>query len=129
VFAKKGELLMIQNEIEFSAKQIALIDSGEAEIFLENVNTNNQIYAKIFCEDEKMTGVYFCCTAYGGLRASISFESENDAFNEQIVKLMQSTLTIAKMNSCSIWIRNSNKKSIELLKERFNGFCKPARQL
>jgi len=107
---------MEQSQIERAAALIGRIDSGERSIFLDSVNTENQIECKIFGETE---GVFFSGTAYKGLRISISFEADTEAFNEEIAALVRSSLKKANRTDCKIWIRNENRKIIEFLKDEF----------
>ncbi len=107
-----------QDQIEFAASQIGYIDSGEKGVFLDTVNTENQIEAKIF-HNGGMAGVFYSCVIFGGLRMHISFETDTGEFNEDLAICVQSALKKADMASCSIWIFNEDKKIIRFLKERF----------
>jgi GNAT superfamily N-acetyltransferase len=112
----KKEVKMGQSQIERAAALIGRIDSGERSIFLDSVHTESQIEYKIFGE---MAGVFFSGIAYKGLRISISFEADTEAFNEEIAALVRSSLQKANRTECAIWIRNENRKIIEFLKQEF----------
>ena len=107
------------NQIEFAANQIALIDSGEKGVFLETVNTDKQIDAHIFGEKEAAAGVYFSSAVFGGIRVNISFTHDVDTFNADLAELVENTLRKSGSSSCSIYLRNSNRKIIEFLKKKF----------
>ena len=106
-------------QIEFASEQIGLIDSGEKHIFLETVNTDKQIDANILNKGE-LSGVYFSCTIYDGVRIHISLNMDTDIVNEEISELIKSTLQKSCFSSCSIWIWNKNRKITEYLIEKFN---------
>jgi len=105
-------------QIEFVANQIGLIDSGEKGVFLETVNTDKQIDARIFHENE-VSGVYFSCTIFNGVRISIVFNEDADTYNADLATLVESTLQKAASSSCLICVWNKNRKIIEFLKEKF----------
>ena len=105
-------------QIEFIANQIGLIDSGEKGVFLETVNTDKQIDAHIFHENE-VSGVYFSCTIFDGVRISIVFNDDADTYNADLAALVESTLQKAASSSCLICVWNKNRKIIEFLKEKF----------
>ena len=105
-------------QIEFTANQIGLIDSGEKGVFLETVNTEKQIDAHIF-HDKEATGVYFSCAIYGGVRISIVFNDDIDAYNTDLAMLVETTLQKATSTSCLICVWNKNRRIIEFLKEKF----------
>jgi ribosomal protein S18 acetylase RimI-like enzyme len=109
------------NQIEYAALQIGLIDSGERDIFLKKVNTDDQVDIKLLCDGD-VTGVYFSCFFYGDSRVhvAISCSEDTDRYNEEISSCVLSSLEKTKLSSCSIWIRNENKKVIQYLKERFH---------
>ena len=106
------------NQIEIAASLLGTIDSGERSILLDVVNTENQVEAKILIHDG-ITGVFFSCYIFDGLRIDIALENDTDAFNDEMAALIQSTLRSSGFTSCSIWIRNENTKIIEFLKKRF----------
>jgi len=106
-------------QIEFTANQIGLIDSGEKGVFLETINTDKQIDAHIF-HDKDVMGVYFSCTIFGGVRISIVFDNDVDNYNEDLAALVENTLQKAASSSCLICIWNKNHKIIEFLKKKFN---------
>jgi len=105
-------------QIEIAGNQIGLIDSGEKEVFFEAVNTDKQINARIF-HDRDLSGIYFSCTIFGGVRISIVFNHDTDAYNDDIAALIQTTLQKADSSSCLICVWNKNRKIIESLKEKF----------
>jgi len=105
-------------QIEFTANQIGLIDSGEKGVFLETVNTDKQIDARIFHAND-ISGVYFSCAIFGGVRISIVFNDDVDAYNADLAALVESTLQKAVSSSCLICVWNKNRKIIEFLKEKF----------
>lgn len=108
-----------QEQIDFAAMQIGRIDGGERGIFLDTVNTESQIEARVF-EDGAMAGVFYSCHMYGGLRMHISFETDTDQFNEELTSCVQSALRHSGMVSGQIWIRNGNRKIIDFLKKRLH---------
>jgi len=109
---------LTEKQIQFAASQIGYIDSGERNLFLDSVNTEGQVEAEIFNNGE-MTGVFYSDTAYNGLRIRISFTVDTDRFNDHLVSRVKSSMKKASVTSCSIWIRNNNKKIIEFLKKYF----------
>ena len=106
-------------QINIAATQIGLIDSGEKGVFLETVNTDKQINAHIFYEKEAV-GVYFSSAVFGGIRVNISFSHDVDTFNADLAELVEKTLRKSGSSSCSIYLRNSNRKIIEFLKKKFS---------
>jgi len=105
---------MDQAQIGYAAALIGRIDSGERGIFLDSVNTETQVEARLFDG-----GVFYGCTAYKGLRIHIAFEENTDAFNEEIAALVRSSLKKSGSASCAIWIWNDNRKIIAFLKDEF----------
>ena len=112
-------MIFTQGQIEFAALQINRIDSGEKNLFLDSVNTEHQIEAKIFY-DNGMAGVLYGCTIYNGLRIRISFEEDTIKFNDEIALCVRSALKKANVTSCDLWIYNGNRKIIGFLKKEFN---------
>ena len=106
-------------QIEFASYQIGLIDSGEKAIFLETVNTDKQINSNVFHNDN-ISGVYFSCVIFDGVRIHISFNMDTDMFNEDITALIYSTLQKSGFSSCLIWVWNKNRKIIDFLKDKFH---------
>ena len=104
-----------QAQIDYAAALIGRIDSGERGIFLESVNTEAQAEAKVF-----PGGVFYSCTAYKGLRIHVAFETDTDAFNEELAALVQSSLKKTNSTNCVIWLWNGNRKIIKYLKEAFH---------
>ena len=111
-------MILNQIEIEAAALLIGAIDGGEKDIFLDTLNTENQVEAKIFGQDN-VTGVFYSCSIFGGLRVYIAFETDTGVFNEDLEALVQSALRSSGFSSCLIWIRNENTKIIEFLKAQF----------
>ncbi len=109
---------MDQAQIDFAAALIERIDSGEKHIFLETVNTPSQAEAKVF-RDSAGGGVFYACSVYGGLRMGISFEADTERYNGELAALTRSALAKSGSTSCSIWVRNENRRIIEFLKETF----------
>lgn len=107
---------MDQTQIEYAAALIGRIDSGEKSIFLDSVNTETQVEARLFPE-----GIFYSCTAYKkGLRIHIAFEMDTDAYNEEVAALVRGSLKKTGKTSCVLWIWNDNRKIIEHLKEAFH---------
>ena len=104
-----------QAQIDYAAALIGRIDSGERSIFLESVNTEAQVEAKLF-----PGGVFYGGTAYKGLRIHIVFETDTGAFNEELAALVRGALKKTGKTSCAIWLWNGNRKIIEHLKEAFH---------
>lgn len=108
-----------KSQIEFAAEQIGRIDSGEKSIFLENINTQNCIEAKIL-GNGYMSGVFFSCMFYGNLRVHIAFSNDTDEFNKELAELIRLSLKKANKDSAMIWLRNENIKIFEHIKNEFN---------
>jgi GNAT superfamily N-acetyltransferase len=108
-----------QSLIDYAAQMISKIDSGEANVFLEAVNTDKQVEMKIF-EKDKPVGVFFSCEIYGGLRASLALAEDTDEFNEETAELIERSIRKSALALGSLWIRNENRIVIEYLKERFH---------
>ena len=106
---------MDQAQIDYAASLIGRIDSGERGIFLDSVNTEAQVEARLF-----PGGIFYSGTAYKGLRISIAFEEDTDAFHEEIAALVRASLKKSNSTGCVIWIWNGNRKIIEFLKEAFH---------
>jgi len=108
---------MTQAQIDYAAALIGRIDSGERNVFLDSVNTEKQIEAKIFGEAQ---GVFFSCMFERGLRIHIAFEADTDEFNGEIAALVRGSLKKTGSTGCALWIWNDNRKIIEHLKEAFH---------
>ena len=108
-----------QDQINAAASLIGYIDSGERNLFLDSVNTEHQVEAKIFYDDG-MVGVLYGCTVYKSLRIRISFEKDTEKFNAELASCVRSALKKADLTTCDLWIRNENRKIIEFLKEYFH---------
>jgi GNAT superfamily N-acetyltransferase len=108
-----------KSQIDFSASLIGMIDSKEKSIFLETVNTKNQIEATIFYDGD-VTGVYYSCLYFNELRVHISFNSDTDKFNEIIATFIHSSMSKCNMSSCIIWTAKEYRKNRNFLKGRFN---------
>ena len=106
---------MDRAQIEYAAALIGRIDSGERGIFLDSVNTENQVEARLF-----PGGIFYSCTAYKGLRIHIAFETDTDAFNGELAALVRASLKKSGSTRCVLWIWNDNRKIIEHLKEAFH---------
>ena len=106
-----------QAQIDYAAGMILRIDSGERNVFRDAVNTENQIEAKIFGEDQ---GVFFACMFENGLRIHIALATDTDEFNAEIAALVRGSMKKANTASCEMWILNGNRKLIAYLKETFH---------
>ena len=121
IILAKGSLSMklSQSQIDTFASLIGEIDSRERSIFLETVNTENQVKADIFCDDD-VTGVFYCCLYSNDLRVQISFTTNTDKFNELIATHIHSVLVKSNMSSCIIWTAKEYQKNRMFLKNRFS---------
>ena len=106
-------------QIEFASVHLGKIDSGARSIFLETVNTENQIEIKIFGND-KMLGVFHSGIAYERFWISISFETDTKQFNDELARLIRDSMKKSGFTSAMIWLRNDNRKIIEFLKKEFH---------
>ena len=107
-------------EIDFSAKLIGKIDSGEEHIFRENINTENEYYSKVFYNQNKnMIGVFFSCVYYGYLRIHIAFTEDTSMFNDEISTLITSTIQKSDLKKGRIWIKNDTKCIIDYVRMFF----------
>ncbi len=106
--------------IEFSAKLIGEIDSGEKQIFLENVNTDNELYANVFYKpDGEPAGVFFSCVYCGFIRMHIAFVEDSADFNETLSSLIISSLQKSGLRAGRIWIKNDHRVVIEYVRRAF----------
>ena len=112
-------MVITQPQIEFAASQFGRIDSGARNIFLETVNTENQIEMKIFGGD-KMIGVFHSAVAYERFWINISFKADTEQFNDELAELVKVSLEKSGFMSCTIWIWNENKKIIQFFKKSFH---------
>jgi len=106
---------MDQAQTGYAAALIGRIDSGERGIFLDSVNTETQVEARLF-----PGGVFYSGTACKGLRIHIAFETDTDAFNGEIAALVRASLKKTGSAGCVIWLWNGNRKIIAFLKEAFH---------
>jgi GNAT superfamily N-acetyltransferase len=114
-------MILDKLEIEFSAKVIGEIDSGEKDIFLENRNTKHEIYSRVFYKSNReMAGVFFSSEYFGNLRIHIAFEEDPIQFNEDISTIISSTIQKSGLHAGRIWIKNDNRNIIEYLKQFFH---------
>lgn len=110
---------MTQQHMEQAASLLGKIDSGAKSIFLETVNTQNQIAMKVF-GDSEMLGVFQSAIAYERFWISISFETDTDQFHDELLELVKISLNKSGFSSCMIWLRHENLKIINFLKEYFH---------
>jgi GNAT superfamily N-acetyltransferase len=114
-------MILDKLEIEFSAKEIGEIDSGEKDIFQETRNTKHEFYSRVFYKSNKeMAGVFFSCEYSGFLRIHIAFEGDPAHFNADISTLIRSTIQKSELHTGWIWIKNDNRSIIEYLRQFFH---------
>jgi len=97
-------------QISQCSELISKIDCGRQKIFLSTVNTENQIDVHVF---ENGAGVFFSGYYEGRVRIHICFQQNTDKFNDDIIKLVQSTLSTAGEADVMVFIYKHNTKIIE----------------
>ena len=105
-------------QIKSASLLLGKIDSGARNIFLETVNTENQIAIKIFGND-KMSCVFHSAVAYERFWISISFEADTERYNEELAELVRFSMKKSGFTSAMIWLKNDNRKIIEYFKKEF----------
>jgi len=66
-----------------------------------------------------VSGVYFGCAIFGGIRISIVLNHDVDTYNDDVARLVEATLQKSGASSCLIYVWNKNRKIVEFLKEKF----------
>jgi len=96
-------------QISHCHELIGKIDCGRQNIFLSTVNTENQIDVHVF---ENGAGVYFSSHYEGRVRIHICFQKDTDKFNDEIIKLVQSTSRKVDEADVMIFVYKHNTKII-----------------
>ena len=102
-------------QLEFAAKLVDSIDSGEGGIFRDSASAKSYVDCKIY-----ERGVFHSCEIFGGLRVHVALSEDTDEYNEDIAERVKESLMKTQRDSCQIWMRNENKKAIEYLIKEFN---------
>ncbi len=108
-----------QTDIDFASLLIGKIDSGERNVFLENINTPNQVEFKIFGEG-KSDVVFSACIFEDNLRLHIACNEDTDIYNNEIGYSINEALHKSNKSSATIWIWNDNRRIISYIKQTFN---------
>ncbi len=108
-----------QAAIDYAALQIAKIDSGERNVFLQNINTLNQVIFEILGEGT-YDGVFSACIFEDNLRIHIACNEDTDIYNHEICDLINEALHKSTKTSPIIWIWNDNRRIIGYIKQTFN---------
>ena len=115
-------MIFKETDIAFVTSQLARIDRGEESVFRDTMNTDNQIIAKIFIKNELNEGVFYSCQLSDDLpiHIGIAIVEDTDRYNREIEALIHQTIQMADRTSCSVWLRNENKKITKYLKKTFH---------
>ena len=105
-------------EIDFAAALIGKIDSGERNLFLENINTEQQVSVRCFSTDGT-SGIFFSYRYGDRLRIAIAFEDDTEQFNQALATLIKSAIDTAGPIPVMIWLRNENHRIIDFVKRTF----------
>ena len=100
--------------VDRTARRVARIDSGEAGIFREYVNTS-----KAYLFHTWPDGVFFACEYGGKLRVHIVVDTDTDAHNGEAASLLRTARERAGEGPANIWLWGENHNLTDYLADTF----------
>ena len=104
---------MSDKDKETAHSLISMIDCEEANHFLQAIDGALRLYTCKIFDDDIDVGVFISFLYNGMLRIDISFCCNTDRYMNELVDLVNQSLSISKSEKAVIWLRNENKRIID----------------
>jgi SAM-dependent methyltransferase/GNAT superfamily N-acetyltransferase len=102
-------------QLNFAVELVSCIDSGEGGIFRDSAAARSYVDCIIY-----ERGVFHSCEIFDGLRIHVALSEDTGEYNNDIAMRIRKSLMKTERDSCQIWLRNENKRTIEFLIKEFS---------